>query len=142
MPTTTEPLRTQTEELFAAVNDLDRIRVERLSRPAAGSLDINPEGRTSWVPDRMAWSVYMGQHMAEMQRRDARLRTEILDYRGQVAGDLGWSHVHYRQHVRVDDLTSANECIATIVWERSDDRWHAVRWHATTVPNGSLTATE
>ncbi len=47
--------------------------------------------------------------------------------------DLGYSVLEFRQSLAIGRHEATFDCVATIIWKRTDSGWREARWHASVV---------
>lgn len=125
----TEPLLVETQALLDAVNRLDLDGLRAMVDDDFGIVDVDPEGRSVVISTKAEWDAYMDANFTAMRAAGAGLSSQIREYHGEMADDLGYSVVRFIQRVSIGPTVIENPCIATIVWKRTEGGWREARWH-------------
>lgn len=125
-----------TERLLTAVNKLDLPQLRQMVDDDFGIVDVDPEGQPMVINNMEEWEAYMEKNMIAMRELHARLAYEIDEYHEKVADTMAYVVVKFRQHVHIPEKAEMeHDCIATVVWKKTDDGWKEARWHCSRLPS-------
>lgn len=141
-----EPFYTETLTLLRSVRDHDFETLAELCDDDFGIVDVDPTGASRPIRTRIEWEAWFHELFDTLDGMGAATDSEVIDYRGTVEDRLGFGVLEFRQTLRVRDLVATFDCVATIVWKRSDFGWREARWHASVissdVPEGLMQSSD
>jgi len=125
------PFYAETLTLLRGVRDNDFTTLNWLCDDEFGIVDVDPEGASRVVRNRVDWERWLHERFVTLDERHASTDFEILSYKATRDADLGYSVVEFRQFVTGGEHVATFDCIATIIWKRTDRGWREARRHAT-----------
>jgi ketosteroid isomerase-like protein len=129
-----KPFLDETVRLLRAVRDHDFDTLAALCDDDFGIVDIAPDGSGVPIRSRAEWEAWFRDRLfPTLDALGAATDSEITGYDALVAGDLGYGVLDFRQTLTIGDLEATFECIATIVWKRTDAGWRESRWHCSVI---------
>lgn len=138
------PFFTETVELLRSVRDHDFDTLAELCDDDFGIVDLDPSGGNVMVRTRSDWENWFRRLFSDLDAASAATDSEILDYQAIATADMGYSVVEFRQSLTMGDATALFDCVATIIWKRTESGWKESRWHvsllSTDIPAGFPTA--
>jgi len=119
-----------TERLLSSVNQLDLPQLRQMVDDDFGIVDVDPEGNAVVINNMEEWEAYMEKNMIAMREMKAKLAYEIDTYNEKMSDKMAFVVVKFRQQVHLPEQPVVNhDCMATIVWKKTDDGWKEARWH-------------
>lgn len=131
-PTSTwagEAFFAETVELLRSVRDHDFDSLAVLCDDDFGIVDLDQSGASVMIRTRAEWEAWFHRLFAELDAAAAATDSEILNYDAVAGTDLGYSVVEFRQSLTAGGQTGLFDCVATIVWKRTEAGWKEARWH-------------
>lgn len=137
-----QPFYWETRAVLEAINDMRFSDLRNMLDDGYGTVDIDLDGRVNVIRSKAEWEENLGRNMEAME--DALMDSEILEYQGSQADQIGYSVVRFRQIAFWSGQHLRNDSIATIVWKCGPQGWKMAHWHATqenleTLPKLDLT---
>jgi ketosteroid isomerase-like protein len=134
------PYFPQTIALLRSVRDHDFDSLADLCDDDFGIVDLDQSGSSVMIRTRAEWEGWFHRLFSELQAVSASTDSEILDYQAIETPELGYSVVEFRQSLTTGDMTANFDCVATIIWKRTESGWKESRWHvsllSTDLPEG------
>ncbi|MEM9038136.1 MAG: nuclear transport factor 2 family protein [Actinomycetota bacterium] len=124
-----QPFFTLTTTLLRAVRQHDFDTLAMLCDDDAGIVDVDPGGQSVMIRTRQEWEGWFHGLFGALDELGAETDSLVLDYRAFVDEALGWSVLEFRQFLELGDLVATFDCVATIIWKRTEDGWREARWH-------------
>jgi ketosteroid isomerase-like protein len=125
-----KPFYQQTLILFDSVSKHDFNTLADLCDDDFGIVDLNTEGNNVIISTREEWENWFHTLFSQLKEMNASTSTEILNYQSLKEETLGYSVVDFCQLLTVDGTTARFNCVATIIWKKTDQGWKESRWHA------------
>lgn len=121
----------QTIELLRSVRDHDFDTLADLCDDDFGIVDLDQSGGNVMVRTREEWEAWFRRLFAELSAAGASTDSTITEYQAIEGTDLGYSVVEFTQSLTVPalDATGLFDCVATIIWKKTDLGWKESRWH-------------
>ena len=123
------PFFEETLELLRSVRDHDFETLAQRCDDDFGIVDIAPDGGNVAIRTREEWEGWFHSLFAQLDTMGAATDSEVLDYQALQADGMGFSVLEFRQFLSIGDIVATFDCMTTIVWKRSGDRWLEARWH-------------
>ena len=123
------PFYAETLTLLRSVRDHDFDSLDRLCDDDFGIVDVDPSGSARVIRNAAEWSEWFRELFATLDALGATTDSEIINYQAVKDGSLGYSVLEFRQSLSIGDHTAFFDCIATIVWKRTERGWREARWH-------------
>lgn len=134
------PFFAETVELLRSVRDHDFDSLADLCDDDFGIVDLDQSGGSVMVRTRPEWENWFRRLFTELDAVGAATDSEILDYQALATDEMGFGVVEFRQSLTLADMKALFDCVATIVWKRTDSGWKEARWHvsllSTDIPEG------
>ena len=136
------PFGAHVDALLAAVAHHDLAALQALCDDTLGIVDAGPDLAPVVVHDQQAHTAWFEQLFETLSTMGARTWSEVTDLRSEFLGaTAAHSAVEFTQFLELQERTAEFDCVATVVWKRTDDgRWVEARWHVSTldarVPEG------
>lgn len=134
------PFFLNTVELLRSVRDHDFDSLADLCDDDFGIVDLDQSGASVMIRTRAEWENWFQLLFAQLDAASASTDSEILDYRAIETADMGYSVVEFRQSLGMGELIASFDCVATIIWKRTESGWKEARWHvsllSTDLPEG------
>ena len=127
------PFYDETVTLLRSVRDHDFDTLAALCDDDFGIVDVDPAGQARPIRDRAGWEAWFHELFATLDSMHAATDSTIVDYQAVAGVDLGYSVLDFTQTLAVGDHVATFECVATIVWKRTDAGWREARWHASVI---------
>ena len=127
------PFFSETLTLLRSVRDHDFDTLAALCDDDFGIVDVDPSGAARPIRDRAAWEAWFHELFATLNAMGGSTDSRIENYQAVAADDLGYSVLDFTQTLTVGDHVASFECVATIVWKRTDAGWREARWHASVI---------
>ncbi|MDJ0497356.1 MAG: nuclear transport factor 2 family protein [Acidimicrobiia bacterium] len=135
-----DPFFAETVELLRSVRDHDFDSLAELCDDDFGIVDLDQSGGSVMIRTRAEWEAWFHRLFSELDAAAASTDSEILDYQAIATADMGFSVVEFRQSLGMGELIANFDCVATIVWKRTEQGWKEARWHvsllSTDLPDG------
>lgn len=135
-----EPFFEHTVELLRSVRDHDFDSLAELCDDDFGIVDLDQSGGSVMVRTRTEWENWFQRLFSELDAASATTDSEIVDYQAIETTDLGYSVVEFRQSLTLGEMAAFFDCVATIIWKRTESGWKESRWHVSllsrTLPEG------
>jgi len=128
-----QPFFESTLTLLRSVRDHDFETLSILCDDDFGIVDVDPAGNARPIRDRVEWERWFHELFATLDTMGADTDSEVLDYRSVCEGSMGMSVLDFRQTLSIGELVATFDCVATIVWKRTDQGWREARWHASVI---------
>ena len=128
-----QPFFESTLTLLRSVRDHDIDTLSVLCDDDFGIVDVDPAGNARPIRSRVEWERWFHELFATLDTMDADTDSEVLDYRATREETMGMSVLEFRQTLSIGELIATFDCIATIVWKRTDQGWREARWHASVI---------
>lgn len=132
-PFADQPFYGETVALLRCVKDHDFDSLAGLCDDDFGIVDIDVDGSAHPIRDRAEWEEWFRNLFATLKAMGAATDSTILDYRALSEETLGFGVLEFRQTLTVGDLVATFECVATLVWKRTEQGWREARWHASII---------
>jgi ketosteroid isomerase-like protein len=123
----------QTLALLRAVRDHDFDTLAALCDDDFGIVDVDPSGAARPLRDRTEWEAWFHDLFATLDAMTASTDSRIENYQAIEADELGYSVLDFTQTLTVGDRVASFECVATIIWKRTEAGWREARWHASVI---------
>lgn len=123
------PFFAETIELLRSVRDHDFDSLAALCDDDFGIVDLDQSGGSVMVRTRAEWENWFERLFAELDAAAATTDSEIREYQAIESADMGYSVVEFRQGLTMADSTAHFDCVATIIWKRTETGWKESRWH-------------
>ena len=127
------PFYAETVALLRGVRDHDLASLSALCDDDFGIVDVDPSGAARPIRTRAEWVAWFRELFATLDAMDATTDSEILGYHAVRDGALGYSVLEFRQTLAVGPHVATFDCVATIVWKRTEAGWREARWHASVI---------
>ena len=127
------PFYAETLTLLRSVRDHDFETLAWLCDDDFGIVDVDPSGDARPIRNRVEWERWFHELFATLDAMGAETDSEVLDYKAMVEGSMGMSVLDFRQTLTVGDHVASFDCVATIVWKRTERGWREARWHASVI---------
>ncbi|MEL6892838.1 MAG: nuclear transport factor 2 family protein, partial [Actinomycetota bacterium] len=127
------PFYAETLSLLRSVRDHDFETLANLCDDDFGIVDVDPAGQARPIRTRVEWERWFHELFATLDSMGAATDSEILGYQAMVEGTMGMSVLDFRQTLTVGEHVASFDCVATIVWKRTDHGWREARWHASVI---------
>ncbi|MDJ0953034.1 MAG: nuclear transport factor 2 family protein [Acidimicrobiia bacterium] len=135
-----KPFFAETVELLRSVRDHDFDSLAELCDDDFGIVDLDQSGGSVMVRTRTEWENWFRRLFSELDAVGADTDSEILDYQALASPDMGYSVVEFRQSLTMAGMSALFDCVATVIWKRTDSGWKESRWHvsllSTEIPDG------
>ena len=134
------PFFTETVELLRSVRDHDFESLAELCDDDFGIVDLDQSGGSVMVRTRTEWENWFRRLFAELTAVGASTDSEIVDY--QALATWTWDSAWSSSGKASPSATPPRlfDCVATIVWKRTEAGWKEARWHvsllSTDIPDG------
>ena len=121
--------------LLRAVAHHDAAALQVLCDDSLGIVDAGPDLTPVVVEDQAAHAAWFDDLFATLSAMGARTWSTVTDLRSEFLGaTAAHSAVEFTQHLELQERTAEFDCVATVVWKRTDDaRWVEARWHVSTL---------
>lgn len=123
----------ETVTLLRSVRDHDFDTLAALCDDDFGIVDVDPAGNAKPIRDRAGWEDWFRELFATLNSMGAVTDSTIDDYQAIASDDMGYSVLDFTQTLTVGAHIASFECIATIIWKRTDHGWRESRWHASVI---------
>lgn len=131
---TAQPFFTETVRLLRAVRDHDFGTLADLCDDDFGIVDIAPDGSGVPIRTRAEWEAWFRDNLfPTLAAMGADTDSEITGYQALERGDLGYGVLDFRQTLTIGDLVATFDCIATLIWKRTESGWKESRWHCSVI---------
>lgn len=127
------PFYAETLSLLRSVRDHDFESLQWLCDDDFGIVDVDPTGQTRVIRNKPAWSQWFHELFSTLDALGADTDSEIISYQAVREQSLGYSVVEFRQSLTVGEHTALFDCIATIVWKKTNRGWREARWHGSVI---------
>ncbi len=127
------PFYAETLSLLRSVRDHDFESLDWLCDDDFGIVDVDPAGQARVIRNKAEWAAWFHELFATLDALGAATDSEILSYKAVREESLGYSVVEFRQSLTIGGHTATFDCIATIVWKKTDRGWREARWHGSVV---------
>jgi len=127
------PFFSETLTLLRSVRDHDFDTLAALCDDDFGIVDVDPSGAARPIRDRAEWEAWFHDLFATLNAMAASTDSRIDNYQAVQTGELGYSVLDFTQTLTVGDQVASFECVATIVWKRTEAGWREARWHASVI---------
>lgn len=128
-----KPFYKETELLFSCVSKHDFDTLADLCDDDFGIIDLDSQGKNVVVHDRSGWENWFRTLFEKLTAMQAHTYTEIRDYQALQHETMGYSVVNFNQYLEVADQKLRFNCVVTIIWKKTGDRWKESRWHVSLV---------
>ena len=129
-----EPFFSETVALLRAVRDHDFDTLASLCDDDFGIVDIAPDGSGVPIRTRAEWEAWFRDSLfPKLEAMGAETDSEITGYQALRRGDLGYGALDFTQTLTVAGLTATFDCIATLIWKRTESGWKESRWHCSVI---------
>lgn len=125
-----KPFFDLTAEMFRCVRDHDFTTLAGICDDDFGIIDINVEGGSQVIRDRVGWEQWFTGLFAQLKAMQATTWSEITRYEAVRAQDMGYSVVDFDQVFIGQGKRLRFSVLATIVWKRTGAGWHEARYHS------------
>lgn len=99
-----------------------------------GIVDIAPDGSGVPIRTRAEWEAWFRDGLfPRLEELGAETDSEVTGYQALVAGEMGYGVLDFRQSLTVGSLVATFDCIATIIWKRTEAGWKESRWHCSVI---------
>jgi ketosteroid isomerase-like protein len=128
-----EPFYAETLTLLRSVRDHDFDTLAALCDDDFGIVDVDPAGNARPIRDRVGWEAWFHELFATLDSMQATTDSTITGFQSIATADMAYSVLDFTQTLAVGPHVATFECVATIVWKRTDDGWREARWHASVI---------
>ncbi len=127
------PFYAETLSLLRSVRDHDFESLDWLCDDDFGIVDVDPAGSARVIRSKDEWAQWFRELFATLETLGATTDSEILSYKAVREQSLGYSVLEFRQSLTIGDHTATFDCVATIVWKKTDRGWREARWHGSVI---------
>jgi ketosteroid isomerase-like protein len=123
----------ETLSLLRSVRDHDFESLQWMCDDDFGIVDVDPSGRARVIRNKPEWSEWFHELFSTLDALGADTDSEILSYKAFREQTLGYSVVEFRQSLTIDGHTATFDCVATIIWKKTNRGWREARWHGSVI---------
>ncbi len=127
------PFYAETVTLLRSVRDHDFDTLAALCDDDYGIIDVAPDGGSVPIRTRAEWEGWFHNLFATLDTMGADTDSQIVGYEATSTPSMGYSVLDFRQTLTVGPLVATFDCIATIIWKRTEDGWREARWHCSVI---------
>lgn len=127
------PFYAETLTLLRGVRDHDVESLQWLCDDDFGIVDMDPAGHARVIrtkADRIQW---FHELFSTLDSLGAVTDSEIISYKAVREHSLGYSVVEFRHSLTVGEHTALFDCIATVIWKKTNRGWREARWHGSVI---------
>lgn len=120
-----------TKKMFECVATHNYEELSRLCDDDYGIIDINPEGGSEIMRDRLGWENWFKGLFVQLQKMEAETWSVITQYEEFTTSELSYSVVDFDQFFVHEGKTLKFDVIATIIWKKvGENHWQESRYHS------------
>lgn len=127
------PFYAETLSLLRSVRDHDLESLQWMCDDDFGIVDVDPSGKVQVIRNRAGWSEWFHELFSTLEALEADTDSEILSYKAVREQSLGYSVVEFRQSLTIGEHTATFDCVATIIWKKTNRGWREARWHGSVI---------
>ncbi len=128
-----QPFYRETQELFRCVSDHDFDALANLCDDDFGIVDLDEHGKNVIVHDRDGWEEWFLTLFKRLDTMKAETGTNIQKYEALKEEKLGYCVVNFCQWLKAGQQKAEFDCVATIIWKKTDNGWKESRWHCSLI---------